>query len=165
MGLSLGSNVGDRLAALQNARDAIAGIPGVAVVAVSPVYETEPVDVEPEHRGLMFLNAVLVVQSDIGIRRLADELRSIEDRLGRERGEDRNAPRIIDIDVIYAGDLVLKGDGLDLPHPRWSGRRFVVKPLADVRPGLVMPGHIRTVGETLAAMPETSEVSLNRLEW
>ena len=90
VGLSLGSNMGDRAEALRSARNAISGIPGIRIVAASPLYETEPVDAALEYREQMFLNAVLIVQSDVGITRLLDELRLIEDGIGRARGGSVN---------------------------------------------------------------------------
>ena len=78
--------------------------------------------------------------------------------MGRVRGMDRNAPRPIDIDILYADDVMIDDDDLTLPHPRWSERRFVVQPLADVRPALCIPGQNRTVAEILAGMPATPTV-------
>lgn len=153
IGLSLGSNLGDRLGRLQAARDAIRDLPGVTLVAQAPVYETEPVGVRPEYAHLKFLNTVLILRSGRPAADLQQALADVETRLGRVRGEDRFAPRAIDIDVLFAGDLWLETDHLTLPHPRWAARRFVVQPLADLRPDLVLPGAGRTVREVLAALP------------
>ena len=165
IGLSLGSNTGHRLANLQDARAAIRRIPGVDVVAASPVYETEPVDVSPAHRHLPFLNAVLVLRSGVDAERLAGQMHAIEAELGRERTADRNAPRPIDIDLIYAGDLTLRTAALRVPHPRWAERRFVVEPLAAVRPGLRLPGESRTVAEVLSSLPRTPNVVVFLSTW
>lgn len=164
IGLSLGGNLGDRLALLREATRRIAALPGLRLLAIAPVYETEPVGVRPEHAHLAYLNTVLIVEAPdaLDLQALADALHAIEWDLGRRRTEDRNAPRPIDIDVLYAG-AVTRADGiLDLPHPRWARRRFVVQPLADIRPALRLPGESRTVAEILAALP--SSESVRRLE-
>jgi len=164
-GLSLGSNLGDRLANLRRASDEIASLPGLEIVAQSAVYETEPVDVSAALRDLDFLNAALAVVSDMDPSGLAKELHSIEDRMGRVRTSDRNAPREIDIDIIYAGDLVLHGDELTVPHPRWNERRFVVQPLCDIRPDLELPESGHTVREILLSLPEKPNVVVYTRDW
>lgn len=152
-GLGLGSNLGDRQAWLARAAERVAALPSVRVIARSSIYETEPVDVQPEYRDCAFLNAVLIVVAPDAAEALAERLRVIETELGRVRQEDRNAPRVIDIDLIYADTLLVETAGLTLPHPRWAERRFVVQPLADIRPDLVLPGQTRTVSQILAALP------------
>jgi 2-amino-4-hydroxy-6-hydroxymethyldihydropteridine diphosphokinase len=153
IGLSLGSNLGDRLAALTEAGRRIAALPGIRILAASQVYETDPVGAQPEYAPLKYLNAVLVVGLAGDLDRFAADLRAIETALGRVRSADRNAPRTMDIDVLYAGDVERADGSLDLPHPRWAQRRFVLQPLADVRPGLRLPGSARAVAEALAALP------------
>jgi 2-amino-4-hydroxy-6-hydroxymethyldihydropteridine diphosphokinase len=137
---SLGSNLGDRLGFLREARRRLEALPGVRGLAHSPVYETEPVGVKPEHRHLAYLNAVVVVESELGAGDWRAHMAGIEAALGRVRGEDRYAPREIDVDLIYHGADVLDGGGLMVPHPRWAARLFVVRPLTDLRPDLVLPG-------------------------
>lgn len=137
---SLGSNLGDRLGFLREARRRMEALPGVRGLAHSPVYETEPVGVKPEHRHLAYLNAVVMVESDRRAEDWRPCMAAIEAALGRVRGEDRYAPREIDVDLIYHGADVLDGGGLIVPHPRWAARLFVVRPLADLRPDLVLPG-------------------------
>lgn len=165
IGLSLGSNLGDRLGFLRAARDAIAALPGVRVVAQSAVYETEPVGVQPEHAGLAYLNAVLVVDSDRTVADVHRALADIEDSQGRVRGADRYAPRTIDVDILYAGAVVTATERLTVPHPRWAARRFVVQPLADVRPDLVVPGTDASVRDLLARLPTTPRVALFARAW
>ena len=152
-GLSLGSNLGDRLALLSGVRRALVCRADVQVVAASRVYETEPVDVLPEHSDLAFLNAVLIAESRLAPLALAKVLWALEDEQGRLRGKNPNAPRPLDIDIIYAGDQRVARGRLHLPHRSWAERRFVVQPLADVRPRLVLPGQTATVSEILAALP------------
>ena len=159
-GLSLGSNQGDRLRHLQEARARVVRLPGVTLLVKSPVYETEPVDVGPAYRDQPFLNAVLIVAGDCASDALSDALHGIETEMGRVRSADRNAPRPIDLDLLYAGTQMLATTRLTLPHPRWDQRRFVVQPLADVRPDLVLPGQARTVSAILFALPPKPDVVL-----
>lgn len=157
-GLSLGSNLGDRLENLLGARARIAGLANVAVVASSSVYETEPVGVRAEYHDRPFLNAVVVAASAADPRSLARELHAIEDAMGRRRSEDRNAPRVIDIDVIYVDSARISEVELVVPHERWFERRFVVQPLCDVRPDLVIPGQAGTVRDVLLSLSQSPEV-------
>ena len=164
-GLSLGTNLGDRLAALTEAKTRIAALPGVQVLAQSPVYETEPVGVKPEYQHLHFLNSILIIETPQTVHEMAKQLRAIEDDMGRRRQLDRFAPRPMDIDIIYFGTGRIESGGLKIPHPRWAERRFVVQPLADVRPDLRLPGSSLTVAETLAALPAREAVSLLTRDW
>lgn len=165
VGLSLGSNLGDRLANLQNARERVAAIPGVKLLASSAVYETEPVDVPAEFADKPFLNAVIIVSCALDIRVLHKKLTAIEADMGRQRGPERNAPRPIDIDILYAGQECIADAGLAIPHPRWTKRRFVVEPLSDVRPDLKLPGEPQTVRDVLAAFPHESACDVCARNW
>lgn len=153
---SLGSNLGDRFTALVRAREALGALPGLRLLASSPVYETDPVGVAPEHRDKPFLNAVVLLEGEAhtDVRTVARSARSIEDALGRRRDpQDRYAPRAIDIDMLYWGDLVLQTPELILPHPECLKRRFVCAPLADLRPELRLPGAVEPLNAILATLP------------
>jgi len=150
--LSLGSNLGDRLARLRMARDALAALPLTRLVASSRVYETEPVGVPEAWRDAAFLNAVVVVETGLAAAAFSDAIHAVETALGRVRGADRNVPRTIDIDILYFGDLASDRPDLRLPHPKWASRRFVCAPLADVRPGRILPGQTLPVRAILAAL-------------
>lgn len=166
-GFSLGSNLGDRLGFLRQAVRSLAAVPGVRLVAQSPVYETEPVGVKPEHRHLSYLNAVVVMESGYAAVQWLERIKEIEQALGRVRGADRYAPRTLDIDLIYHGTDMLDSQALVVPHPRWATRRFVVQPLADVRPDLILPGapqSVRAVRDALSRVPGES-VRLFAREW
>jgi dihydroneopterin aldolase/2-amino-4-hydroxy-6-hydroxymethyldihydropteridine diphosphokinase len=138
--LSLGSNLGDRMGTL---RTAVAGLPDV--VAVSPVYETEPVggpDDQPP-----YLNLVVELATALSPRRLLEVAQRLEAAAGRVRAE-RFGPRVLDVDVLLVGDEEVDEPDLIVPHPRMAGRRFVVAPLADIAPDLVAPDLMeRTTGE------------------
>jgi 2-amino-4-hydroxy-6-hydroxymethyldihydropteridine diphosphokinase len=165
VGLSLGTNIGDRLKFLETARVKITGIDGVTETARSPVYETEPVEVTQEYADEAFLNAVLIISTHLEPDALADALHQIEDQMGRTRTADRNAPRPIDLDVLYVERLSIQNDSLTVPHPRWNERRFVIQPLADIRPDLVLPGDPRPVSEILLSLPTEPNVVLFSQEW
>jgi 2-amino-4-hydroxy-6-hydroxymethyldihydropteridine diphosphokinase len=165
IGLSLGSNLGDRLANLQAARRALAAVPATALAACSPLYETDPVGAAQAFAHLRFLNAVLIVETALAVEAFAARMHAIEADLGRVRSAERNAPRVIDIDMLYAGDGCLRTETLTVPHAHWHERRFVAQPLADVRPDLVLPGQSRTVRAALAALPQAPRVTLFAKDW
>ena len=165
-GLSIGSTLDDRLAALRNARAAIAALPDVTLLASSPLYETEPVGVPEEYADLRFYNAILVIGTSLDAHRLFHALQDIENALGRKRQLFRqNTPRTIDIDLIYYDGQTIRSGGLVVPHPRWTKRRFVLQPLADVRGYLVLPGHDRRVRDILAELPPGQEVRTVLAQW
>ena len=136
--LALGSNLGERMASLQGAVNAIADTPDVWITGVSPVYETEPVDCPPEAKS--YLNAVVLIDTTLAASRLMDRALAIEDAFDRERSEVKNAPRTLDVDLIAFGDIAGDSADLVLPHPRAHERAFVLVPMADIDPSAVLPG-------------------------
>jgi 2-amino-4-hydroxy-6-hydroxymethyldihydropteridine diphosphokinase len=145
--LSLGSNLGESFETLQGAVDALLSASELVPVAVSPVYETDPVG-GPEQST--YLNAVLVVDTTLRGRMLLERAQAAEEAFGRERDE-RWGPRTLDVDVLAVGDRVVDEDDLQLPHPRAHERAFVLVPWADVDPDFELPGHGR-VGDLAAAI-------------
>lgn len=135
--LALGSNLGERMASLQGAVNAIADTPDVWITGVSPVYETEPVDCPPEAKS--YLNAVVLIDTTLAASRLMDRALAIEDAFDRERSEVKNAPRTLDVDLIVVGDRRSDEEFLRLPHPRATERAFVLRPWLDVDPGAEFP--------------------------
>jgi len=150
--LSLGSNLGERLATLQGAVDTFADTPDVSVVAVSPVYETEPVDAPDASPS--FLNAVLLVDTTLSVNTLLERCRAVEDAFGRERHAGTNAPRTLDVDLVVVGERVADDADLVLPHPRAHLRAFVLRPWLDVDPGASVPGR-GAVSDLLAAVDQS----------
>jgi 2-amino-4-hydroxy-6-hydroxymethyldihydropteridine diphosphokinase len=134
--LSLGSNLGDRLAQLQGAVDALADTPGLRVEGVSPVYETAPVG-GPQQPD--YLNAVVVAQGTLSARTVLERALAVENAFDRER-DVRWGPRTLDVDVIAVGDLVVDEPDLTVPHPRARDRAFVLVPWLDVDPAAELPG-------------------------
>jgi 2-amino-4-hydroxy-6-hydroxymethyldihydropteridine diphosphokinase len=135
--LALGSNLGDRRDILQGCVDAIAGIPEVQVMAVSPVYETVPVGGPPQPD---YLNAVILARTTLPSKSLLDRLHEVEAAFDRVR-EVRWGPRTLDIDIITVDGEVSADPELTLPHPRAHERAFVLAPWHDVDPDAVLPGH------------------------
>ena len=127
--LGLGSNLGDRRGHL---RAAIAALPDV--VAVSPVYETEPVGGPPGQSP--YLNVVVALETDASPRELLEAGQRLEAAAGRVRTEP-DGPRTLDVDVLLVGDLTVREPDLVVPHPRMWQRRFVLAPLADLANGEV----------------------------
>ena len=158
-GIALGSNLGDRLAHLRAGRDKVLRIAGVSPpLLCSSVYETEPVGSGPE--AGTFLNAVIEVEFSGQAIDLLEALQEIEASHGRPSKRPRNAPRTLDLDILYVGNLVLSNEEVVIPHPRLHLRRFVLAPLADIRPDLTLPGQQRSVAELLAMLKDPAAVSI-----
>ncbi|MCB9848455.1 MAG: 2-amino-4-hydroxy-6-hydroxymethyldihydropteridine diphosphokinase [Phycisphaeraceae bacterium] len=157
--LALGSNIGDRTAAINAAIAAIDAIDGVQVVGVSPIIETEAVVPAGDPPQRAYRNAAIAVETTLEPRALLERLQHIEQALGRDRaGSARWAPRTIDIDILLDGGAVINEPGLTIPHPRMHERRFVLEPLAAIAPDAVHPVLRRTIRELLAAIHDpTSE--------
>jgi len=163
-GIALGANLGDRLLCLTIARDRIFAIPEASPPQLSSsLYETEPVDCEPGAKK--FLNAVVEIGYTGSSRQLLDELKRIEAALGRPVGHARNRSRTIDLDLLYHGMRTLDEPKLQLPHPRLSLRGFVLHPLAEIRPNLVLPEQRKTVRELVEELPSTPSVVRSALQW
>lgn len=163
--LSLGSNLGNRLTNLSKAKKLLSHKLNAEVLDQSSVYETAPVGVQPQYEELQYLNTVLILQTDASPENVLQTIHSIEADMGRIRTADRCAPRPIDIDILYAGNTISDCEDLELPHPRWSERRFVVQPLAEARPNLILPNTHQTVAETLKNLPDIPKVTHFTTEW
>jgi 2-amino-4-hydroxy-6-hydroxymethyldihydropteridine diphosphokinase len=157
--------MGDRLAHLKSAKAIILNSPGIVSADQSPVYETEPVDVPPEFETLNFLNAILIVKTLIPLSQLMRTFQFMEQKIGRVPNTVINAPRPMDIDIIYADGLQIQEQYITIPHPHWAQRRFVVQPLCDVRPDLVIPGQTGTVADMLAGLSDPHKVTLFAKKW
>lgn len=135
--IAIGSNLGDRMNRLQGAVAALEDTPEVTIVAISSVYETEPVD-SPEGAE-KFLNAVVLIDTTLTVHTLLDRGLAIEDAFGRVRSEP-NAPRTLDVDLIIVGDRIASDEQLTLPHPRAHERGFVLVPWLEIDPEGEIPG-------------------------
>jgi len=135
--IGLGANLGDRRAALDAALAALGARPDIEVVAISRVRETDPWGPVEQPR---FLNAAAAVATTLSPRELLDALLAVERELGRTREGPRWGPRTIDLDLLLYGDAQIDEPGLTVPHPRLAERLFVLEPLLDLDPSLVVPG-------------------------
>jgi 2-amino-4-hydroxy-6-hydroxymethyldihydropteridine diphosphokinase len=162
--VALGSNLGDRLENLRAARRQIIEFDEVQPpVLSSGIYETEPVDCE---RGASkFLNAVVEFDYEGDLVQLLEHLVRIEESLRRKRHHQKNVSRTIDIDLLYCGDRQIDNEQLQLPHPRMHLRKFVLQPLTDIRPDLILPGQRKTVADLLVQLKESSDVGRFIDDW
>lgn len=150
-GIALGSNLGNRMANLAEATRrleeiAVKGQPFLK----APIYQTEPLHCPPDSPD--FLNTVVEFEFNGSAAELLKLTRSIEISMGRIDNPLRNAPRVIDVDILYLGNEWHHSQDLVLPHPRLHQRRFVLQPLADIRPNLLLPGHSIPITELLAKL-------------
>ena len=135
--VGLGANLGDRERTLRAAVDALGAEPGIEVAAVSTLRETEPVGVGQQPR---FLNGAVAIDTTLDAVDLLACLLAVEQRFGRVRAPGEHGPRTLDLDLLLYGDEEIEEPGLTVPHPRLHERRFVLEPLAELAPGLVVPG-------------------------
>jgi len=162
--IALGSNLGNRTAHMKSARDfAFSLHQGATPPLCSPLYETDPVGCEEPAEP--FLNAVTGIESPLEPEDLLRRLRSFERENGRAESAKKNAPRTMDLDLLCVGALRLSTPELTLPHPRMTTRRFVLQPLADMLPDLVLPGQNHTVAALLVGLSVTPGVRLVARTW
>jgi 2-amino-4-hydroxy-6-hydroxymethyldihydropteridine diphosphokinase len=147
--LSLGSNVGDREAMLRSALEALPAA-GVEVARTSSLYETEPRDFRDQP---WFLNMIAECRTDLFPVQLLGRLQKIEAQLGRKRAIPKG-PRSIDIDIILFGRAIVRTPALEIPHPRFRERRFVLEPLKELAPDLRDPVSRRTIADLVTGVAD-----------
>ena len=146
--VGLGANLGDREATIRRAVERLGAEPGIEVVAVSTLRETEPVGYADQPS---FLNGAAVIETGLSPRDLLDRLLAVEQELGRVReARERYGPRTIDLDLLLYGDVAVDEPGLAVPHPRLAERRFALEPLHELDSSLRLPDG-RAVRELLAS--------------
>ena len=138
--VALGANLGDAVATVQQALRDVAGSPHTQLFKASSLYRSAPY----EAQGPDFINAVALVHTQLSPLALLHALQALEQQSGRERPY-KNAPRTLDLDIIFYGDLALSTPELTLPHPRWHERAFVLLPLAEVWPERVGSAQLTAV--------------------
>jgi 2-amino-4-hydroxy-6-hydroxymethyldihydropteridine diphosphokinase len=152
--IGLGANLGDPVAALRAAVQALAALPGTALVATSGLYASAPVDAQ----GPEFINAVAHLRTSLAPQELLLALQAVESDAGRQRPY-RHAPRTLDLDLLLHGNTVCQTPQLTLPHPRLHLRRFVLAPLLELAPQLQLPG----LGPAQRWLPAAAEQAVRRL--
>jgi len=151
LGANLPSPAGPPPATLNAAVQALRALGNVK--QQSSLYRTEPVGFADQPQ---FLNAVVALETDLDPRALLNKLLSIEKQFGRDRTAGiPNGPRTLDLDILLSGSLQLNEPDLELPHPRMSERAFVLVPLAEIAPDLLIPGSRKTVAELLHSLQTT----------
>jgi len=149
--VALGANLGDAQAAVRQAFEALACGPEIQVTGRSSLYRTAP----HEAQGPDFINAVARIDTHLTAPNLLDALQAIEHQAGRLRSYV-NAPRSLDLDLLFYGEAVIQSPRLTVPHPRWRERAFVLYPLADICPGLVHVDMLAAVqGQPIERLVET----------
>lgn len=148
--LSLGSNLGDREALLNQALERLQAA-GVRTVRRSTIHETEPQDFRDQP---WFLNMAVEVETDLTPRELLASIQKIEAELGRQRTIPKG-PRTIDIDILFYANLIIGTPELEIPQPRLTERRFVLDPLSEIAPDLRHPVTGKTIREAQAALPQS----------
>jgi 2-amino-4-hydroxy-6-hydroxymethyldihydropteridine diphosphokinase len=152
--IGLGSNLGERLDYLCESVRRLATIPGITLVDVAGVYQTEPIGITDQPD---FLNSVVQVQTYLAPIELLQSLQAIEKQLGRKRAA-RWSSRTIDLDLLSVDALVLNDPLLSLPHPRLGRRRFALVPFAEIAPSYVVPGLQQTIGQLLSGCRDNQRV-------
>jgi 2-amino-4-hydroxy-6-hydroxymethyldihydropteridine diphosphokinase len=150
--VGLGANLGDREGTIRRAVELLGAEPGIEVVAVSRLRETDPVGLLEQPR---FLNGAAALETDVGGVELLARLLAVERRLGRDRtGEERFGPRTIDLDLLLYGQEEIDEPGLTVPHPRLAERHFALEPLHELDPQLTLPD-----GRRVADLLESATLS------
>ena len=164
VGLSLGSNLGDRLGHLQSAKKYLATLAAQPPLLASAVYETVPIQCPPGSAA--FLNAVVEIDFSGSPRQLLQQVLAYELAHGRDRSTGPNAPRTIDIDILYFGKTVVAEPDLTIPHPRLRERRFVLVPLVAICPERTVTGTGKTVRTLWQELPDRAgEVKFVQQDW
>lgn len=138
--VAFGANLGDAVATVKQALRDVADLPDTQLFKVSSLYRSAPY----EAQGPDFINAVALVETQLSPMALLHALQALEQQSGRERSF-KNAPRTLDLDLIFHGDVVLATPELTLPHPRWHARAFVLQPLAEIWPARVSAAQLAAV--------------------
>jgi 2-amino-4-hydroxy-6-hydroxymethyldihydropteridine diphosphokinase len=161
--IAFGSNLGNRLLNLSEAKQRLADLPQTKLLAVSPIYEAEPVGCPPNTQP--FFNAVAQIETTLAPLELLAAIQQIEEQMGRAPARPKNIPRRMDLDLLACDSLILKDPRLTLPHPELTRRRFVLLPLADIAPDFVIAGTEKTVRELLAELNDPHWIKKFADDW
>jgi 2-amino-4-hydroxy-6-hydroxymethyldihydropteridine diphosphokinase len=154
--VALGANLGDAEGTLRAVMRELGTLPGVRLLKSSSLYRTAPMGLKNQPD---FINAAIVLETELDSHALLLTLFSIEQRFGRQRSIP-NAPRTLDLDLLLHGDEVSDDSTLTLPHPRMHARAFVLAPLAEIAPGLSIPGK----GRVVDLLAQCADQQIQRME-
>ncbi len=157
--IGLGSNLGKRLGNIRSAIAALEQVPGIAIIKVSSIYETEPVGVPNQQK---FLNSVAEIETRLSPAELLTTLQRIEKHMGRQR-QQKGEPRIIDLDILYYGQLVISTEELSIPHAEAVKRAFVMIPLLEISPNHIDPSSRKKIKEILSRL-DISNQAVRKLD-
>ena len=155
--LALGSNLGKRYKNLQDGIYLLNNHAHIWVTEKSHIYQSEPMYNDAQDD---YYNMVLEVETNLNPLDLLDEIKIIESKLGRPMDSLQNMPRIIDIDILAIGDMIVRSNILEVPHPRITERKFVLKPWHDIAPKFIIAGINKNVGEALNEVTSSSSVNM-----
>lgn len=157
--MALGSNLGDRMKNLNDAESRVASAGGIYLDRASPTYESPPAENENQPK---FLNRVLAIETWLTPRELLTTCKKIEAAMGRDPAAPTKGPRVIDIDILLYGDLIINEPDLQIPHAALFRRPFFLKPLKDLTGDFVPPGHNRPLSSILADLAPYELVKVER---
>lgn len=152
--LGIGSNIGAPAENVKTAMFNIMAEEGILALGIGSVYETEPQGVKDQP---WFVNTAIAVETELAPEELLLRLKKVEENMGRQPGE-KDGPRLIDIDIVFYGDIIMETPELAIPHPLAGTRRFVLAPIVDISPDLPHPTLGKTVSQLLAELPEEGQV-------
>lgn len=163
-GIGIGSNLGDRLENLRcGVRRLLELLPSAKWLAAGPLFETVPIDCALGTQA--FLNSVILLECELSPHELRDITAEVEQWMGRPSVREKNAPRTLDLDLLFCGDRQIDDAVLSLPHPRLAQRRFVLEPLAAICGERVLPGQQRSISALLEQLPSDQGVVKLCDEW
>ncbi len=152
--IAIGSNLGDKQVNCARGIAALNRVPGISVTARAKYYKTAPVDFTDQD---WFVNTAVKVETRLAADDLLRQLKKIEQAAGRTKSGIRFGPRVLDMDIIFLGDLIFKSDRLEIPHPRMHKRRFVLEPICDIDPTAMHPVLEKPVKTLLAQIADPDQ--------
>jgi len=156
--IGIGSNVGEKAKNCLEAIQLIQNHPDCEVLRASSFYETEPLTLNLSEAPAWYVNAAIKIRTYLNVYKLFQFLQEIEQRLGRPSIREKWSPRVIDLDLLFYNDDLIKTEALKIPHPEIHKRRFVLEPLAEIEPDLIHPIQGKSIEKMLAQLTDNNKV-------